>query len=135
MTDQSQTMSPRKRTGRSMLKWVMVWAASVIASAAAMRWLIPEDSTLLLWFVAIVPILISVGAIRSYVVRIRHLDELAIKIELESLAAGFGAGIAFSLAYLTLEPAGAPELWFDGTAMAMFAAKVYVQITATRKYQ
>ena len=133
--NQATGMSPRKKTQRSMLKWVMAWAGSLIGSAAAIVFLIPESSQILIWIIAFTPIAISVGAVRSYVSFIRKLDELAIKIELESNAAGYGAGIAFSLAYITLEPAGAPELWFSSTALAMFAVKICMHVAATRKYQ
>ncbi len=133
--NQASGMSPRKKTQRSMLKWTMAWAGSLIGSAAAIVFLIPESSQILIWIIAFTPIAISVGAVRSYVSFIQKLDELAIKIELESNAAGYGAGIAFSLAYISLELAGTPEIWFSSTALVMFAVKAYVQVTATRKYQ
>ena len=132
---QSPATTSRKSSQRSMLKWAMAWAASMVGSAAAIAFLIPESRQILIWIIALTPIVISVGAVRSYVSFIRKIDELAIKIELESTAAGYGAGIAFSLAYISLEPAGAPELWFSSTALAMFAVKAYVQLTAARKYR
>ena len=75
-----------------MLKWTIAWAGTLVGSAAAIKFLIPESSQLLIWIVALIPIAVSVGAVRNYISFIQTLDELAIRIELESLAAGYGAG-------------------------------------------
>ena len=96
--DHSNKRNSRKKAQRNMLYWAVAWALSLIGSAATIRWILADDNRLAILLTSLWPIAISFGALRSYLASFKNLDELSQRIELESLAAGFGAGIVVGIA-------------------------------------
>ena len=133
--EDSQTVASKNKNQqrRVMLYWVIAFALSQIASAASIRWLLPEGS-FLVWPVAILPIAIAIPTIRSYLLLVRQMDELWRKIELESTALGFMTGFVFHFTVETLNNAGLPELWFNSTGAVLLLSKVVFQVVLARKY-
>lgn len=94
-----------RRVNLWTVTWLVVFAAGTIALK---RW--GDSLGLAAWAVALVPSVIFVLVLWSFVRFLREADELTRKIHLEALSTGFGAGIFFMLGYPLLERAGAPQL-------------------------
>jgi hypothetical protein len=73
-------------------------------------------------------------AVRSYILFLRHADELLRKVHLESLALGFGAGIVVMMTYRLCERLGAPKLDVNDAALVMTVTWVAAQWLGARRY-
>ena len=136
----SQSTDPRaasKQSGRIVLYWSAVWAASLISSAAILKYVLEDPSSILGIAIAVTPILVSIGVVKVYIAAIKNMDELDKQIEVEALAAGFGAGIIVGVAGISLEGANLLLPWpmTQGMAMMMIVTKIAVQFMAIRKYR
>jgi hypothetical protein len=117
-----------------MLLWSIIWALSLLGATAALRFVIPQGS-LLIWPIALLPLLVSVAAVRSYLLVIKFSDELSRKIEMEAMSVGYHAGIIFCVGYISLEAAGLPTPFFAFTAVVIIFSKTLYQMRAIWKYQ
>lgn len=103
-------LAPRDaRNQRRFLSWCLAWAAALVAVTFALKHgTLPAGP--LAGSLAVVPSLVGVGAVGSYVAFLRDADELVRRIHLEALAWGFGSGVLLMVGYPVAELAGAPQL-------------------------
>jgi hypothetical protein len=110
------TETDRKNQMR-FVRWTLAWAiAFVLATFLLEDGRLPEAAA---WLVALAPSLLGLGAIGAYFRFLRDADELLRKIQLESLALAFGAGMLFMLGYRLHERAGAPGLDMNDPLLVM----------------
>jgi len=113
----SSDLSERDRQRlRAFNRWLLGWSLSV---GAAMVLLAKDGliaSPAFRWTLALLPDLLGIFAVLSYVRFLRHADELMRKVHLEAIALGFGAGLVFVLGYRLATEIGAPPL--DGAEPA-----------------
>jgi hypothetical protein len=86
------------------------------------------------WVLPLVGAIAGVGALRAYVVFLRHADELLRKIHLDALAFGFGCGLVFMPVYRLCERLGAPKLDSVDPIIVFIAAWIIAQLRGYRKY-
>ncbi len=123
-----------RRNQRRFLRWVLIWGASYIGAAVVLVTLGVRSGPMA-WTAAGVPDLVGIGAIMVYLRFLRQADELLRRIQLESLALGFGAGVVFALGYRLFELAGAPKLDVDDPALVMLISWSFGQWLAMRRYR
>jgi len=122
-----------RRKQRIFTVWCLVWALSFVAAT----WLLRFEAVTappLTWLVALVPTLIGLQLIRSYVRFFRSADELMQKVHLEGLAFGFGAGFLFMTGYGLFENTGAPVMNVNYPVAVMAFAWAFGQLLAMRRY-
>jgi len=86
------------------------------------------------YVLALVTLVLGIGAIRSYIRFLRHADELLRKIHLEAIAMAFGSGIVLIFTWELLELLGAPELQVSLFAAAMLFFWGIGQAVGVRRY-
>jgi hypothetical protein len=120
---------------RSFNFWLLAWCFTMAFSLV----LLSKDGLIegpaIRWAMALVPDVLGVFAVATYVRFIRHADELVRKIHLEAIALGFGAGLVFVMGYTLAELAGAPELETAWLASVMLFAAGIGQLMGTRRYR
>lgn len=79
-------------------------------------------------------ILVLAIAVASYQRFLREADELLRKIQIEGLAAGFGAGALFMIGWRLCERIGAPRLDVDDPLLVMVVAWGLGQWIGVRRY-
>jgi len=110
MTTCSDAYTPRDTRNMRIFN---VWTIAAAAMFAGATILIGKDIIArgpLAWSLAIATLLMTLLAVRAYMVFLRAADELLRRIQLEGLALGFGAGGVFMLSYRLFERLGAPKL-------------------------
>ncbi|MEK6373825.1 MAG: hypothetical protein AABO58_14145 [Acidobacteriota bacterium] len=110
MNDCSDAYTPRDTRN---LRIFNVWAISAAVMFVAATILISRGIVArgpLAWILAIANLLLTLLAVRAYMVFLRAADELLRRIQLEGLALGFGAGAVFMLSYRLFERLGALKL-------------------------
>lgn len=113
--------------------WCLAWAIAIVAATFLIK---SFDSmpTALAWGLALVPNLLALGALVSYLRLLRMTDEMQRKIHVEGLAVGFGTGWIFALGYLVLEAVGAPELSVTAMVLVMTGGWMLGTFLAVRHY-
>ncbi|MDB6102388.1 MAG: hypothetical protein JWO52_2387 [Gammaproteobacteria bacterium] len=89
--------------------WCVVWGLGFWAVNFALS-SFPGLRGPFAWMLGIIPIVLSVAAVRACLRFLREADEFARKVQVEGIAVGFGAGSVFCIGYFILERLGAPEL-------------------------
>jgi hypothetical protein len=121
------------RNLRRFTLWSLAWAISFVAATFLLaEELVPAGPIQVA--VAVMPTILGLGAIWSYVVFLRQADELQRKVHLEALAAGFGTGMIFMMGYRLLERIGAPELDMNDPLLVMLLVWAVWQMVAARRY-
>jgi hypothetical protein len=122
-----------KRNSRIFTVWCLGWALSFVGATRLLR---NETVTAapLTWLVALVPTLVGLLLIRSYVRFFRSADELMQKVHLEALAFGFGAGFLFMTGYSLFERLGAPAMSVSDPVAVIAFGWVLGQFLAMRRY-
>lgn len=112
---------------------MFIWAVLFIAST----WLLKGEyfDGILSYIVAILPTVVGLVGVLSYVKFLRETDELIRKIELEGLAIGFGVGVLCILGYPLLVMVGLPPISIQTAGAVMLFAWVFGQIIARRRYR
>ena len=113
--------------------WSMVWAFSIIAATAAVAGM--ELPAAIKWSIVILPNLVALMTLRSYLKFLRMTDELQRKVQIEGLAVGFGTGWGFTIGYLVAEAAGAPPLNLAFLVLIMTGGWLTGNWIAMRRYQ
>ncbi|MDH3517474.1 MAG: hypothetical protein OEM66_00955 [Acidimicrobiia bacterium] len=121
-----------RRNQYRFLAWTFLWAVVFLAATLLLRNGIEAPWS---WAVAIVPIVLAIGPLASYVRFLRQADELIRMIQLEALAFGFAAGVVFATGYQLLERAGAPVIATGDTVVAMMVGFLVGQLMAIRRYR
>lgn len=122
-----------RRNQRIFTGWCLLWALSFVAAALLFRFEIVTAAPLT-WLVALVPTLIGLLLIRSYVHFFRSTDELMQKVHLEALAFGLGAGFLFMTGYSLFERIGAPAMSVMDPVAVIAIAWALGQVLAMRRY-
>ena len=118
--------------------WFVVWCFAWALSFMAASWALKADEVVagpIPWTIALVPSVLAVVAMFSYLHFLRNVDELMRRIQLEGLAYGFGAGVIFTTGYSLLEQAGAPEVDLSDSVVVMMFAWAIGQVLAMRRYR
>lgn len=93
-------LTPEARLNqRRFTGWCLAWALSFVGAT----WLLTNETVAaapLTWLVALFPTFLGLLLLRSYVRFFRLVDELVQKVQLETLAFGFGAGFAWAVGRL-----------------------------------
>ena len=98
-----------QRNIRSIWIWCVLWAAGFIVSSGLVESLQLHGP--IAWLLGIIPLALSIPAIRANIRFVREADEFMRKVQLEGIAIGFTAGSIFCIGYYMLEStAGAPRL-------------------------
>ena len=114
--------------------WCLAWAVTFITT----HWVLKQDfglPTSATLVIVLVPIVVGFFALSTYTRFLRATDELVRKIQMESLAIGFGSGLVFALCYPLFEYLGAPPLAFDNVTMALIVGFVVGQVQAMKRYR
>jgi len=122
-----------KRNSRIFTVWCLGWALSFVGAA----WLLKNETITaapLSWLVALVPTVIGLLLIRSYMRFFRSADELMQKVHLEALAFGIGAGFLFMTGYSLFERIGAPAMSVSDPVAVIAIAWVLGQLLAMLRY-
>lgn len=113
----SGTLRDRRNSIRFTL-WCLAWAVTYVAAHRMLKADL-DLATSLVWLIAVVPTLIMIATVFSYVHFLRNADELLQKIQWQGLAMGFGAAVVFVTGYQLLERAGASEMQTDHLMLVM----------------
>ena len=118
--------------------WIFnIWAIAAAFTFAGTALLVGKgviDRGPLAWALTVVSVIFSILMVRSYMVFLRHADELLRKIQLEGLALGFGAGAVFMLGYRLFERLGAPKLDISDGLLVMVVFWAIGQYLGVRRY-
>jgi uncharacterized protein YacL len=98
-----------QRNIRIFTAWCFAWAVSFCVVAIALKEF-PALQGPFGWMLAIIPIVLGVAAIRTFLRFLREADEFTRKVQIEGIAWGFGMGHLFCIGYFFLEQLGAPEI-------------------------
>ncbi|HYR29478.1 MAG TPA: hypothetical protein VEU30_13490 [Thermoanaerobaculia bacterium] len=128
-----QLFTPRDaRNYRVFTGWMV---AGVVAFAAATILIdgerIPAAAG---WALTAISAVLMVGAMRSYMVFLRHADELLRKVHLDALAFAFGTGIVAMMVWRLCERLGAPKLDVNDASMVMILTWAAGQWLGGRRY-
>lgn len=134
-TEPAQLHATNRPSQRTIPYWSIAWAVSLIGSAAILKFALEDRNSVLGIVVAFIPILISFRVLKAYLAVFKNMDELEKQIEVEALAAGFGAGIIVGIAGVTLESAILFLPWPLTQTMAMMMTYIAAHIFAARKYR
>ncbi len=123
-----------RRNSLHFTLWTLLWAVTYVAA----HWMLKSDMNLatpLVWSLAVVPILIMIVTVFSYLRFLRNADELLRKIQRQGLAMGFGAAIVFVTGYQLLEAAGASEMQTDHLLIVMVFSWIAGQLHGAWHYR
>lgn len=123
-----------RRNLRRFNLWAFVWMTVWLAVTFLIRIQIVVAGPLAYALVLLTAVL-GILAIRSYVHFLRQADELLSKIQLESLALGFGASAVFMVAYRLCERLGAPRLDAASPLVVMVVVWAVSQLLVARRYR
>jgi hypothetical protein len=118
---------------RRFFVWTLGWLFAFGGVAAALRkgWL---EANALGFGLALVPVLVGLGALHAYRRFLREADELQRRIQLDGIALGFGVGIVFSFGYRLFERLGAPKLDVSDLVLVMCVFSILGTWLASRRY-
>ena len=121
-----------QKNQKNFFHWTLLWAVTLLATT----WMLKAEyvTAPLSWIIAVLPSMLGIGALFSYMRFLRQADEFIRKIELEGLALGFGGGVLFLMGYSALEQVGMPALGHKSGAVMLFAW-VFGQLIARRLNQ
>lgn len=122
-----------RRNLRRFNALLFLWLVTFAGTLAVLR-LQPDGLGAWRFVVAATPALFLLVALLAYIKFIREADELTRKIQLESLAFGFGAGFWVMFGYSMLVKAGAPPLDTTDASMAMVFAYMVSVAMAQKRY-
>ena len=114
--------------------WCAAWAGSMFLMSyltGGDRELVPQGPVT--WLVALIPTIIGLFVIRSYMRFIRDADELQGTIQLNALAFSFGALIISMATYPALVRIGAPPL--NHSAFAVIGIFLYLGLASFGVYR
>ena len=116
------------------MRWSMAWMGSYVAVTVLFKThvLLPGGASYLL---ALLPSVLGVVGIWSYIRFLRDADGMQRKIQLEALALGFGAGSLAMMGYRLLERAGAPPIDPSDPFLVMIVFWGVGMRLATRRYR
>ena len=125
--------TPRDLRNYSVFIW---WLSGAMAAFAAATILIDGDfiPRAAGWALTAVTAILMVLSMGSYIVFLRHADELLRKVHLEALAFAFGTGMVVMMVYRLCERLGAPKLDFNDPSLIMILTWMAGQWIGARRY-
>ena len=127
-------LTPEARRNQRVFKiWCRVWALGFVAATFLLE-METVTAAPVTWLVALIPTLLGLMLIRSYVRFFRSADELLQKVHLEALAFGFGAGFLFMTGWALLERIGAPTMGVSEPVAVIAFGWALGQLLAMRRY-
>lgn len=118
---------------RRFLAWCVTWAIVFTGVDWSLENLDVAPSAASV--IALIPTLILCGALWAYLRYLREADELIRRIQLEGVALGFGVGIIFLMARISLEDAGFSTLDANDAAVVMMLSWCAGQLFAAWRYR
>lgn len=106
-----------RRNQRVFLVWTVLWMLGLTAAAQTLKGNLSglgvEVQGPMVWVVAVLPNVLALGVLLSYLRLLRMADELTRLIQVQGLAVGFGAWFFYIMAWQGFEAAGAtpPNDW------------------------
>jgi hypothetical protein len=127
--------SPRDRRNQRSFVWVVLaWAIVFVgASLLLKRGLVAAVPAQ--WFLAALPIVLSVLVLMVFARYLREADELQRHIQLHALALAFGGSYFAIMGYTVFEKLGAPTLETDDIALVMVGLYILGVILGRRRYR
>lgn len=122
-----------RRNQYRLLGWTLAWAVVFVGASFLLRSDEPRGGWS--WVIATIPIVLALGPGAAYLRFLRGADELMRRIQMESLAFGFGAGVVFAFGWQLLQRAGAPAVDVGDTVVVMMVGFVVGQLLAIRRYR
>lgn len=109
------------------------WAISFVLASWALEhdWVTAPAAR---WAVGAVPTLVGLFVVYAFIRFLGRLDELQRRIQVEALAAAFGAGFLFMTGYRLCERLGAPPLEVDDPLLPMIVVWMIATWLGTRRY-
>jgi len=125
--------TPRDTQNYRVFTWWMMGAMFTFAAATILidGKFIPAG---LGWALTAASALLMAMSMRTYILFLRHADELLRKVHLEALAFAFGLGLVAMMGYRLCERLGAPKLDVNDAALVMFVAWIGGQWIGARRY-
>jgi hypothetical protein len=120
------------RNQRRFVLWALGWAVSFVGASFLLEAGTMPGATA--YLLAAVPAVAGLGTAWAYVRFLKETDELVRVIHLESLAAGFAAGVVSVMSFSLFERLGGPALEVDTLLMLMVFAYAGAQVYLTKRY-
>jgi len=130
--EQNNCLSTTRQTTLRFAGLCLIWAILFIAGSWALK--SSQFNTPVNWLLALIPTLFGVICIINYL-KVLNTDELYRKIQLDSLAIGFGTGVLAGTCYPLFNKVGLPVIGMDALVAVMIFAWITAQIIATWKYR
>ena len=130
--DRARPALGKRAPWRMWQLWLVLWIGSFVATTAT--YVLGAPPPAVGYTAALANAALGVAAVWSYFRLLRRADELERKIQVESLALGFGAGAVGMMAYRLLERAGAPPLDVNDALLVMLLAYAIGVVLARRRY-
>lgn len=123
-----------RRNQNRFLAWTFAWAVTFVAASLTLKADL-ELASPVNWVLAVVPTVVSIGAVFAYLRFLRMADELLRKIQLGGLAMGFAAGVVVTAGYPLFEAVGARQLQADDVLLVMVFAWMLGQFVGMWRYR
>lgn len=126
------TCRPAWKYTATMLVSLVLYAAALMAS---LTWLKAGVEGPLKYFVAVLPVLPALGVPFAVIRYCQSMDELQLRIQLESLAFAFAAASLATFTYGFLQNAGLPDVSWVWVWPVMGMSWLVGQLVARRRYR
>jgi hypothetical protein len=123
---------PASKYVATMLVSLSLYAAALVVS---LTWLKAGVEGPWRYAIAVLPVLPALGVPLAVIRICQAMDELQLRIQLESLAFGFAAAAVATFTYGFLQNAGLPEVSWVWVWPVMAACWIIGQLVARRKYR
>ena len=123
---------PASKYVATMIVSLSLYAAALVAS---LTWLKAGVEGPWKYAIAVLPVLPALGVPLAVIRLCRAMDELQLRIQLESLAFGFAAAAVTTFSYGFLQNAGLPEVSWVWVWPVMAVCWILGQLVARRRYR
>jgi hypothetical protein len=123
---------PASKYVATMIVSLSLYAAALVVS---LTWLKSGVEGPWKYAIAVLPVLPALGVPLAVIRLCRAMDELQLRIQLESLAFGFAAAAVTTFSYGFLQNAGLPEVRWVWVWPVMAVCWILGQLVARRRYR
>ncbi|NNF67148.1 MAG: hypothetical protein HKM98_06535 [Gammaproteobacteria bacterium] len=130
----SSTNAADHRNQLRFTAWVFFWGVSFVVATKLLK----SDTVIatpLTWLIILIPTVLGLAALLSYLKFLRNTDEMLRKIQMEGLAIGFAVGVLGSWSYSLLETVGAPKISAVDLSAVMMITWALGQLYGTWRYR
>ncbi len=121
-----------KRNQKRFAFWTLGWGLAFVVATLLLRFGVVSGA--LSYLVAVAPTAVAAGTVLAYLRFLREADELQRKIQLESIAWGFGIGAVFMMSYRLLERVGLPPMDTSDPLVVMMLTWGIASLFLSRRY-